>query len=56
MTNSIDESVSEAVLRAQLDKTLASTNFPELGEKYEGKVRDSYVRDGRRTLILLNAF
>src|SRR5262249_16933387 len=41
----------EAVIRAQLDKTLDGTNLPELGEKYEGKVRDSYVRDGRRTLI-----
>jgi len=47
MTKSIDE----AVIRAQLDKTLANTSFPELGEKYEGKVRDCYVRDGRRTLI-----
>jgi len=43
--------IDEAVIRAQLDKTLGSTNFPELGEKYEGKVRDCYVRDGRRTLV-----
>ena len=43
--------IDEAVIRAQLGKTLDSTNFPELGEKYEGKVRDSYVRDGKRTLI-----
>ena len=43
--------IDEAVIRAQLDRTLDSTNLPELGEKYEGKVRDSYVRDGRRTLI-----
>ena len=47
MTKEIDEDV----IRAQLDKTLGETNFPELGEKYEGKVRDCYVRDGRRTLI-----
>jgi phosphoribosylaminoimidazole-succinocarboxamide synthase len=44
-------SIDEATIRAQLDKTLGETNFPELGEKYEGKVRDCYVRDGRRTLI-----
>jgi phosphoribosylaminoimidazole-succinocarboxamide synthase len=43
--------IDEAVIRAQLDKTLGDTNFPELGDKYEGKVRDCYVRDGRRTLI-----
>ena len=47
----MSKSIDEAVLRAQLDKTLGATNFPELGEKYEGKVRDSYVRDGKRTLI-----
>jgi phosphoribosylaminoimidazole-succinocarboxamide synthase len=45
------EPIDEQILRAQLDKTLGSTNLPELGEKYEGKVRDSYVRDGRRTLV-----
>jgi phosphoribosylaminoimidazole-succinocarboxamide synthase len=43
--------IDETVIRAQLDKTLDGTNLPELGEKHEGKVRDSYVRDGRRTLI-----
>ena len=47
MTKPIDE----AVIRAQLNQTLGDTSFPELGEKYEGKVRDCYVRDGRRTLI-----
>jgi len=43
--------IDEQVLRAQLDKTLQSTDLPELGDKYEGKVRDCYVRDGKRTLI-----
>jgi phosphoribosylaminoimidazole-succinocarboxamide synthase len=43
--------IDEQVLRAQLGKTLDATNLPELGEKYEGKVRDCYVRDGKRTLI-----
>ena len=44
--------IDENVLRAQLTKTLDATDFPELGEKYEGKVRDCYVRDGKRTLIV----
>ncbi len=43
--------IDDKVLRAQLGKTLDATNLPELGEKYEGKVRDCYVRDGKRTLI-----
>lgn len=30
---------------------LEETNFPWLGERYVGKVRDSYVRDGIRVLI-----
>ena len=51
MSKPIDEAASEAVLRAQLEKTLGGTDLPELGEKYECKVRDCYVRDGRRTLI-----
>jgi phosphoribosylaminoimidazole-succinocarboxamide synthase len=43
--------IDEKVIRDQLQKTLDHTDFPELGEKYEGKVRDNYVRDGRRTLV-----
>ena len=38
-------------IAAQLQHCLASTNFPELGEKYEGKVRDTYKKDGKITLI-----
>jgi phosphoribosylaminoimidazole-succinocarboxamide synthase len=30
---------------------LDGTNFTDLGEKYEGKVRDVYMRDGERVLI-----
>ena len=55
MTQPIDEQL----LRAQLGKTLDATDFPELGGKYEGKVRDCYVKDGKRTLIVtdrLSAF
>ncbi len=44
--------VADDVIRAQLATTLAHTDFPELGTKYEGKVRDSYTRDGRRTLVV----
>jgi phosphoribosylaminoimidazole-succinocarboxamide synthase len=44
--------VADDVIRAQLARTLAQTDFPGLGTKYEGKVRDSYTRDGRRTLVV----
>jgi len=44
--------IDEKVIRAQLGKTLDKTSFPELGDKYEGKVRDCYVRDGRRTIVV----
>jgi len=32
-------------------QALEDTNFPWLGERYAGKVRDSYSRDGKRFLI-----
>ena len=44
---------------AQIPHVLTGTDFPELGEKYEGKVRDNYSKDGRRILIVtdrLSAF
>jgi phosphoribosylaminoimidazole-succinocarboxamide synthase len=44
--------VSDDILKAQLKKTLDRTSFPTLGEKYEGKVRDCYTRDGRRTIVV----
>ena len=40
------------LLRDLCDKTLDRTELPALGERIEGKVRDSYVRDGRRTIIV----
>lgn len=43
---------SDAEFAAILRQPLSSTNFPELGVKYEGKVRDCYVKDGRRTLVV----
>lgn len=39
-------------IRAQLGKTLDRTSFHELGGKYEGKVRDCYTLDGRRTIVV----
>lgn len=38
-------------LLAAIPHCLTGTDFPELGAKYEGKVRDVYVGHGRRTLI-----
>ncbi|HET6279424.1 MAG TPA: phosphoribosylaminoimidazolesuccinocarboxamide synthase [Polyangia bacterium] len=51
--------MDETLINPQLTKTLDRTNFPELGAKYEGKVRDCYVADGRRTIVVtdrLSAF
>jgi phosphoribosylaminoimidazole-succinocarboxamide synthase len=45
--------VSHEVLRAGLQHTLEGTDFPALGTKYEGKVRDNYsTPDGRRVLVV----
>lgn len=38
-------------LLAAIPNVLSGTDFPALGEKYEGKVRDVYMQNGRRTLI-----
>jgi phosphoribosylaminoimidazole-succinocarboxamide synthase len=51
--------MEDALIRAQLSKTLDKTHLPELGVKYEGKVRDCYTLDGRRTIVVtdrLSAF
>lgn len=40
------------LLQAQCARTLDRTDFPELGTRFEGKVRDSYVRAGRRTIVV----
>jgi phosphoribosylaminoimidazole-succinocarboxamide synthase len=44
--------ISDDVIRAQLGKTLEKTSFTDLGASYEGKVRDCYTRDGRRTIVV----
>lgn len=40
------------ILRQGLELTLLETSLPELGEKYEGKVRDNYSKSGKRTLVV----
>jgi phosphoribosylaminoimidazole-succinocarboxamide synthase len=45
--------VDQTVLRDGLAKTLSGTDFPSLGVKYQGKVRDNYTTsDGRRVLVV----
>jgi phosphoribosylaminoimidazole-succinocarboxamide synthase len=45
--------VDPATLRAALPLCLDHTDFPRLGEKYEGKVRDNYTTgDGRRFIVV----
>ncbi|MBI2638628.1 phosphoribosylaminoimidazolesuccinocarboxamide synthase [Candidatus Peregrinibacteria bacterium] len=51
--------ISEKDLQAQIPHTLSATDFSQLGEKYEGKVRDNYTKGDRRILIVtdrLSAF
>ncbi|MDT8307388.1 MAG: phosphoribosylaminoimidazolesuccinocarboxamide synthase, partial [Anaerolineae bacterium] len=43
--------LSHDALRNAIPHCLACTDFPELGARYEGKVRDVYQRDGERVLI-----
>ncbi len=41
----------DARLTAQLPHTLSATDFPSLGQKYQGKVRDTYAQGDRLVLI-----
>jgi len=46
-------------LIAQIPYCLSGTNFSNLGERYEGKVRDNYTKNGKRVIIVtdrLSAF
>ncbi len=46
-------------IKAQIPNCLADTDFPTLGKKYEGKVRDNYTKDDKRFIIVtdrLSAF
>jgi phosphoribosylaminoimidazole-succinocarboxamide synthase len=40
------------LLEEQCSRTLERTDFPGLGRRIEGKVRDSYVAGGRRTIVV----
>lgn len=51
--------LQKEIIYRQLQFTISSTDFPELGEKYQGKVRDNYTKGDRRILIVtdrLSAF
>lgn len=43
--------ISEDRIKAELRNTLNETNFPGLGERHQGKVRESYIQKDRRVLI-----
>src|SRR5690606_6760809 len=43
--------IDPELLRAQCARTLERSDLPELGTRYEGKVRDSYVQGNRRTIV-----
>ena len=42
------------LLREQCGRTLETTDLPGLGVRDEGKVRDSYVADDRRTIRIIS--
>ena len=44
--------IDRALLRELSTRTLERTDFPSLGRRIEGKVRDSYVGEKRRTIIV----
>ena len=44
--------VSPQALQEGLSKTLDATHFESLGHKYEGKVRDCYIADGKRYIVV----
>lgn len=44
--------VDDTTLRAALANTLDASDFPELGTKYEGKVRDNYTKGDRRYIVV----
>lgn len=51
--------ITKENLLAQLPYCLKGTDFPTLGKKYEGKVRDNYTKDNKRVIIVsdrLSAF
>ncbi|MEE9323001.1 MAG: phosphoribosylaminoimidazolesuccinocarboxamide synthase [Candidatus Aenigmarchaeota archaeon] len=43
--------MDDDAISKQLENTLEKTDFPELGSKYEGKVRDNYTQEDKRIII-----
>lgn len=43
--------VPESRIKAELKRTLNETSFEGLGERHQGKVRESYIQGDRRILI-----
>ena len=43
--------ISDDIIRKQILVSLEKTDFPSLGEKYQGKVRDNYSKDGKIVMI-----
>lgn len=43
--------ITDEIIRQQINNVLEETDFPELGQKYQGKVRDSYTKGDIRYLI-----
>ncbi len=51
--------ISKEEILSQIPFCLDETSFPSLGEKYKGKVRENYSKDGKRFIIVtdrLSAF
>jgi len=42
--------LSDTILKNQLKRTLDKTNF-KIGKKFEGKVRDNYILNGKRLIV-----
>ncbi|MFB6279383.1 MAG: phosphoribosylaminoimidazolesuccinocarboxamide synthase [Salinibacter sp.] len=43
--------MDDQIIDRHLDKTIRRTEFDDLGERVQGKVRDNYRQDGRRILV-----
>ncbi|HMB94085.1 MAG TPA: phosphoribosylaminoimidazolesuccinocarboxamide synthase [Rhodothermales bacterium] len=43
--------MNEELLKHQLNHTIRETHFSDLGERYQGKVRDTYRKDDRLVII-----
>src|SRR5215813_11874621 len=45
--------VSDDIIRAQLERTLAEADLGSIGTRYRGKVRDNYTTaDGKRIMVV----